>query len=355
MGAPDSASAPPLYVLRSSFGPRNVSFPWHAAFSPDGRWVGVSDGYNGKLAVYDAATGQQAWPTEGAGAPASHRVTFSNDSRRMASVQGQALVVLSLRDGAWTLARRIALPFSPTTSAVSSPARVQFAPDGASIVVVDDGTAYRADLGSGAVTRIPGAEKGVWDACFLAEGGFAVMRRDSFETEIRRAGRAPERRPGLLVTESCDGRLWLVASDPARFQTGFRRPGEDARLALQILRMPAGTTIARLELEGAGVADSSANHRLLIQAAFSPDATLLVTVEGTGDIVIRDARTALPRQTIRQYATTRYPMGVAFAPDGRHLLTGGRRAVQDHEGPGDGETLLWERVPAVPSADPDAR
>ena len=88
-------------------------------------------------------------------------------------------------------------------------------------------------------------------------------------------------------------------------------------------------------------------HRLLLQAQFSPDGKLLATVEGMGSIVLRDAATGEPLQRIEEYKAGPYAMGVAFAPDGKTLLTGGRRRPGT-EAPR--EVLLWKRRPAEPTA-----
>ncbi len=86
---------------------------------------------------------------------------------------------------------------------------------------------------------------------------------------------------------------------------------------------------------------SGGDPRPLVQAVFSPDGELLATVEGNGEIVLRAAKTAKPLQKIREYKKQRYAMGVAFAPDGGWLITGGRRTDKESSDHG---TLLWKRV-----------
>src|SRR5687768_15098063 len=75
-----------LYGDPAPFGPANVSFPWFAAFSPDGRWVGFADGHTPYVEVWDVAKGTRAWPADGKSRRGTHRVSFSADSTRMAFV-----------------------------------------------------------------------------------------------------------------------------------------------------------------------------------------------------------------------------------------------------------------------------
>jgi hypothetical protein len=90
--APGTAAEPALDGNPTPFGPANVSFPWFAAFSPDGKWVGFADGHAPYVEGWDVAERKGAWPTDGkARAATTHRVTFSADSARVGVVQEHGL------------------------------------------------------------------------------------------------------------------------------------------------------------------------------------------------------------------------------------------------------------------------
>jgi hypothetical protein len=202
------------------------------------------------------------------------------------------------------------------------------------------------DLAASRTTRRPpddpsAAEDDVFDASLLADGTLALARAKPFGTTLVRPDGTKEKREGVLLETSPDGTTWLVAVDPARFHFGFRRPTEDPRLALELRDAASGRSLGAFELSGRGIEDSQADHRLLLQATFSPDGKHLVTVEGTGEIVVRDGRTGVPLQRIREYVDPPYPMGAAFHPDGTRLLTGGRRSRTGEERPS--ATILWRR------------
>src|SRR5207247_352727 len=63
-----------------------VGSPWRVEFSPDGRLLAhVDNGSAGVVKVYDAATGHPALPPLQAHGPRVASITFSPDSRRLAS------------------------------------------------------------------------------------------------------------------------------------------------------------------------------------------------------------------------------------------------------------------------------
>src|SRR5262245_18392883 len=78
-----------LFVDPTPFGPTNVSFPWFAAYSPDGKWVGYSDGYSPYVEIWDAAKTVRALPTEGKARHGTHRVAFASDSKALAYVDAE--------------------------------------------------------------------------------------------------------------------------------------------------------------------------------------------------------------------------------------------------------------------------
>jgi hypothetical protein len=341
----------PLYGDPTPFGPANVSFPWFAAFSPDGRWVGFTDGHSPYVEVWDVAKGTRAWPTDGKARRGTHRVSFSADSSRMAFVDGERLVVLSVEAGAWKEVDATTLDAKPPTSARVSPLRLDFAPSGLGAVFATGDGAVRIDLTCGCMEEVGEGWKDVVATFAFPDASIAVAREKEFATHVLPPGGKPVVVPGVLLETDAKAATWLVASDPKRFDLGFLDEKADARLALEIRDAQSSKARASFELHSRREAGSPNGHRLLLQAQFSPDGTLLATVEGTGAIVLRDAATGAPVQRIEEYAAPPYPMGVAFSPDGKTLLTGGRRPP----GRGERDVLLWKRRGTEPAAGGKAR
>lgn len=345
------AAESPLFGDPTPFGPANVSFPWFAAFSPDGRWVGFTDGHTPYVEIWNVAKGVRAWPTDGKARSGTHRVAFSADSSRMAFVDGERLVLLRLEGGAWKEVDSTTLNAKPPTSARVSPLRLDFLPSGMGVVLATGEGAVWIDLTCGCIEDVGGGWKDVVAAFALPDSSFAVAREKEFTTHVLPPVGKPVVVPGVLLETDAKATTWLVASDRKRFDLGLLEEHADSRLALEIRDAPSQKVRASFELHGRREPGKSHAHRLLLQARFSPDGTLLATVEGTGAIVLRDAATGTPLQRIEEYAAAPYPMGVAFSPDGKTLLTGGRRP----SGVGGRGVLLWKLLAAKPSAGPDVR
>jgi hypothetical protein len=324
----------PLYVDPVAFGPQNVSFPWFATFSPDGKWVAFSDGHSAYVEIWDAAKNVRVWPTDGKSRTGTHRVVFSGDGSEVAFGDGEHVVVLALEEGAWKDAHEITLLSKAPIQMANSPLRMTFESPGPAVLFSTGTGAATVDLSCGCIEAV-GPWKDVHAAFGLRDGN-AVSLRDAFVTRIVPHRGEPVDVPGLLLETDAKGTTWLVAADRARADLGPLSEKPDARLALEV--RDARATKARASFEIAAKADPAkpAFHRVLVQAQFSPDGAWLATVEGSGLIVLRDAATGAPRQTIREYENPPYAMGVAFSPDGARLVTGGRRK----DGP---ECLIWKR------------
>jgi hypothetical protein len=80
-------------------------------------------------------------------------------------------------------------------------------------------------------------------------------------------------------------------------------------------------------------------RRDLIQADFTPDGRHLVVAERSNLVSVRDTRSGRAVQWIREYEGDRV-VGFALSPDGRFLLTGGRRRGDDVQ---EKALLLWRR------------
>jgi hypothetical protein len=335
---PGSAAEAPLFGEPAPFGPANVSFPWFAAYSPDGRWVAFADGHAPYVEVWDVAKGARVWPTDGKSRASTHRVAFTADSAKLAFVDGERLVLLALAEGAWKQVDCTTLDVKPPISARVSPLRLDFAPSGLGALYATGEGAQRMDLPCSCAYDVGEGWKDVLATFVLPDASIAVSREQEFATHVLPPGGKPTVVPGLLLETDAKGETWLVASDPKRFQAGFLDEKVEARLALEIRAARSTTARAAFELRGKAEPGKSA-HRLLLQAQFSPDGRLLATVEGTGSIVLRDAATGEPLQRIDEYRDGPYAMGVAFAPDGKSLITGGRRK----QGSEARDVLLWKR------------
>src|SRR5262245_34668422 len=86
-GEPPPPPSDAVYEVVGPHHPGYASVPWHARYSPDGKWLAVVEGYTrNRLWVYDATTGALAWSTEVAEQPASYRPMFSRDGERLVLV-----------------------------------------------------------------------------------------------------------------------------------------------------------------------------------------------------------------------------------------------------------------------------
>jgi hypothetical protein len=326
---------PALYGDPVAFGPENVAFPWFADFSPDGRWVGLSDGYSPYVEIWEVSKGTRAWPTDGKARRGTHRVSFSADSSQMAFVDGERLVVLRLTDGAWKEAQAVTLLTKPPTSLDVSPLRLAFEPGERGLVLATGDGAATVDLACLCIEDL-GDWKDAVAAFAFPDGTIAVSRKEAFSTHVVPRKDPPVDVAGLVLEADAAATTWLVAPDKTRGDIGQIESDRESRLALEIRAARATAARGSFELKAMRSAGRPLPHRLLIGAQFSRDGKLLATVEGTGVIVVRDATTGAPLQTIREYEHMPYAMGAAFSPDGSRLLTGGRRS----EGP---QILLWRR------------
>src|SRR5262245_41140815 len=333
--AEDEPPAAERYVDPVAFGPANVAFPWHAAFSPDGKWVGFSDGYTSYVEIWDVAKGARVWPTDGVARRSTHRVAFSPASDAMAFVDGERIVVVRLKDCAWRQAEHVTLTDKPPISLKASPLRLAFRPSGLGLVLTMGDRALQVDLTCMCVEDLT-VETDILTAFAFADGSVAVGREKGFVTHVMPRKEEAFDVPGVLLESDPKGATWLVAGDARRSHLGPLEGDAEARLALEIRDACKTSTRASFQLVGKRSPATPYPHRLLIAAEFSPDAKVLATVEGSGLILLRDTTTAETVQTIREYEQSPYAMGVAFSPDGERMITGGRRST----GP---KCLLWKR------------
>ena len=318
--APGSGDGREHFVLAGPFCAGEASVPWHATFSPDGRWVARLDGFGAPsraIAVLDAATGQVAW-SEGDGRQAAARpAVFARDSKRLFLIAGDRLLVKELDGGAWPTRRSIALGFEPAVQ-FPHPCRLALTPDERGLLLEHDAMAWRVDLVQGKTERVAPGIDGVFGVFVLLDGTpvLSVWRADHTETVLLDGvGNVRRTLPGALLEASPDGARWLVASGP-RPELGGARPAPG--LELQIVEAASGTRLGSFT-----VGD-------LTQAAFSPDGRYLVTGEDFKHVVLRAADSGRPLQAIREYEGDRI-VHLAFGADGTTLLTAGRLGIVGKE------------------------
>lgn len=322
-----AAEAKDLYEPAGPFGPKVVSFPWHCAFSPDGKWVAFIDGHTSYFTIWDFAARKEVW--RGAPPRGAHQVAWSKDSKRVATVTQDAFVVVESSEAGWKVLHSVPLGFKTTISKRTSPSPLSVVPNVTRVMFVDGGSVYgiSADKEQDVRNATTRGETCHW-VLDLGDGHVALAKTKPFGTTVLHPPpQGHTRLKAILLASSRDRSRWLVAPNPKRLDTGKRAD-------VEIIEARTGKRIKAFRISGGA-------HRPLVYAAFSPDGSLLATVEGSGEIVLRDAGTAKARQKIREYKKERYAMGVAFSPNGGWLITGGRRKDKESSDHG---TLLWKRV-----------
>lgn len=322
--------APP-YERIGPFYPGLASVPWHAAWSPDGRFVAFVEGWvHPFIAVHDAETHALVWKTTPATQPASHRPVFTRDGNRLILVEGRDLVVRERSESDWPPVRRVPLGFKPGITLRPRP--ISLSRDERWAVLCDDGRAYRVPLTGPTGTAV---ELGVADAAvahFFADGRLAVARWSDEVAETVFVGEDLKKRstlPFAVLAASADGRTWLGADPQARAESG--------ELVLHLVDAESRERLGSVPVQR----DAVRRWTFLAMATFSPDGRFLATVESLRTAAIRDARTGRLRQRIREYDGDRL-IGLAFSPDGRYLVTGGRRGTRQDD---QRSVLLWRRRP----------
>lgn len=217
-----------------------------------------------------------------------------------------------------------------------------FSPDGTRVLIhqsdgLEDPNVVRLfDVATGKVTAEFPTDDMVWDALVFSPDGRMVAWADHahavhlHDATTGRAVRtiAPERRPPEERTG--DARL-LFSPDGTRllvetyYHDLLRRPGDEAvwaNLPIRILRVADGREVVRFD---AAPADSNRAGKLSC-AAWSPDGRLLALAEAeTGVVRLVEAETGRPRAELNGH---RHGVrGLAFAPDGRTLASGGEDNV----------------------------
>jgi hypothetical protein len=324
-GEPEPPPDAAVYEVVGPYHRGYASIPWHAAFSPDGAWLAVVEGYDRKrLSIYDATSRALAWSADVAEQPASFRPAFFADGERICLVEGTDLVVRERTPDGWLPRRRVPLGAGPGIH--RNVREIALAPDGSEATLCIDGKPIRVGLGGGGKATTLSSVEDARSASYAAPGALHVTRwsRQAAETlALDGAGRTTRTLPFAVLAASADGKTWLVARGPIT---------DAGSVSLDLVEAETARTL------GSFAIDDDIRGALVVQAAFTPDGRHLI-VAGPRRGSVRDAKTGKPLQWIREYEGDRL-IGFAASPDGRFLLTGGRREGAEVQ---DQAVLLWRR------------
>ena len=261
---------------------------WSAAFSPDGKRV-VTSCADETARVWNAETGALLLELK------PHRfgvdaVAFSPDGKRIATVSGDSMPTVKVWD-----AEKGGPALLDLKGITSGEGTVAFSPDSKRIITGrSDGTATVVDAQTGeTVLELKGHARSYGGGAFRY---FGVLDA-SFSPDGMR-----------IVTVGGVGAIGGHVGEAIVW---------DARTGKELLALKGHT--ARV-----------------MRAAFSPDATQIVTGSGDGTAKVWDARTGTPR--VGLYGHKGVVNSLAFSPDGTRIVTGGD------------EVWVWEartRTPVV--------
>jgi WD40 repeat protein len=294
-----------------------------AAVSPDGRWI--ASGSQDALTIWDAAAGTVSLTLPPV--PALRRAVFSADSKRLAAASPEDVRVWSVPEGTEVFTRkpgpvigdvdlspdgkRLALGLerqpievwdvaarSRVCACKAQPrpfVRVRFSPDGRQLATSGDGGVLGlCDAGTGELLQSLGvpSEGDHW-------GGVA------FSPDGRRLAAGILRPPVGQRVESGE------QADGRRLAAGILKP------------LAAGTLSAHIYLWDLSSHPPKPRKltslaRFVTGVVFSPDGKTLASPEADGQLLLSDVATG---QKLREWRMPGLVNEVAFARDGRHLVT----------------------------------
>jgi WD40 repeat protein len=368
------------------------------AFSPDGQWLASGgEGHVGGGGIIDSASQVSIWHAADAqfvrslnysslGGPP---VAFSPDSQTLAIAAGTVFKLVHVSDG--TDAKLF-------TSYPNGPSRIEFTPDGATLVANGSGSTSLWSVASGTFIRqIPFSSELVEGLAVMPDGlrvVSGVNGLDSQAIHVNRLADATEvwnvtgfndvsslsySAAGLLVSGSYDTHVhvWNPDGTPLHVLPGGAIPslglflGDGSSLVVSgnglfVVRTSDGQTLTQTA-GGAGLIATSADGSLLATAtypktvalyalpgltpgptfndstttvyglALSPDGSLLASGESNGEVIVRrlGADAAAP---LRFTANAGGTYAMAFSPDGGTLATAGA----------DGSVRLWQTPDGTP-------
>jgi hypothetical protein len=257
-------------------------------------------------------------------------VAFAEDSHHVATVARDALVIVELGPQGWALKHRFPLGFDTATRVALCPRPFCYGWWMEQALFAENDVGYSISLKDGQIRRVSDVTEKVLMYMQLPGRSVAEVCLQPFETRIRRDNGRPERvLEGVLVCASPERGVWLVAPNPLAYPWGgVELALVDARDGRTLERFKAGAEAGR------GVPGWQFR-----KAVFSPEGSLLATIETVSAIGLRDVRTGQVRQIIAEDRDIPgRPLGVAFSPDG--CLVTASVPWGDDQSSG---VLLWDR------------
>ena len=339
----DTTTANVLRTLETTSPTRGV------AFSADGQRLATAGGYAACVRLWDTATWQQVFPHAGHQGPV-HRLTLSPDSRHLASASGdQTARLWDTSTGRHTIIR---------TATIGG---LSFSPDSRTLALADgEGSLTRWDVRAGRELPAPEVERGCYDVCYHPSGRFLAVGGDKrtvqiFDVTTGKALNVLRDHEGPInrVLYSSDGRRLASAGyteEPIRLweattgQLLLTLPGMKQRTDSMAFSPDGRFLVPTSHYYGplrawdvnTGKGDRQFDPGPWGCAAFSPDGGTVASGNRTGQMVLWEFATGEKRQ---EWQLPGWIYSVAFAADGRHLVTGN----------GNG-TIYVFRVPAPQSA-----
>lgn len=262
--------------------------------TPDGRYVVTGSWHDQTSRLWDRSTAPvgELFALPGSDAlPGA--VAYSPDGTQLAATSGEDLVFLDALTGAET--DRI------EGAGGDGMFGLVYSPDGSQVVAGSWAGADLWNLGTGEHTSVSGAGSPGWDVAFHPGGGAFATATGTGAKAWSEPGAPSGLRSGWTqaVDFSPDGSLVAIAGDAP----------EPAFFSLVVLDYPAGTTVAGVPVAAAA---GGPHVRPIIDLAFSPDGSRLVTVSEDAAGVVWDTQSWEPLVELRGHDG--WIVNVAFDP-----------------------------------------
>lgn len=307
-------AAKDLYGNPRPFGPEQAAYPANCAVSPDGKWVAFMCGAADSLSIWSLPDGKKVWSRQYK--CGTHRIEFSTKSDWAGCIVNDGYATARLKDGKWDLYSVNKIGFKYKIDKKVSPSPVALDSD-ADVHFVHAGIRYQAG------TDLAPSTWGSRDKVALHTGriplGMVWTFRDPLRSELFYGSSRQLTIPGIIFAGSPDKRYVLAA---------MNKTFEKSKAVLKIYDRDQ-----HLEVTGK-LNVFRGKNRPLVEACYSPDSKLLLTVEGKGHVALRDpAKGKLKQRIVYKKG---YAVSAAFSADGKHLITCGTLV-------GEPGVLIWDR------------